>query len=139
MATIEITTDNFNQTLTDNPIILLDFWAAWCGPCRGFAPVFEAASEENPDIVFGKIDTEAQQELAGLFAISSIPTLVAFREGVVVFSQAGALAKPQLDQLIDGVKGLDMDEVRAEIDRREAAEKAADDGTDGPDANGAQV
>lgn len=92
MSTIEITQDNFESTINDNEIILLDFWADWCGPCKQFAPVFEQAAEANPDIVFGKIDTEAQQQLAGLFAISSIPTLVAFRQGIVVFAQPGALA-----------------------------------------------
>ncbi|MGO2810685.1 MAG: thioredoxin family protein, partial [Brevibacterium aurantiacum] len=87
MSTIEITKDNFESTITDSSILLLDFWADWCGPCKQFAPVYEEASEQNSDVVFGKVDTEAQQELAGLFAISSIPTLVAFREGIVVFAQ----------------------------------------------------
>ncbi|MGO1312611.1 MAG: thioredoxin family protein, partial [Brevibacterium aurantiacum] len=89
MSTIEITKDNFESTITDSSILLLDFWADWCGPCKQFAPVYEEASEQNSDVVFGKVDTEAQQELAGLFAISSIPTLVAFREGIVVFAQPG--------------------------------------------------
>ena len=97
MSTIEITQDNFESTINDNEIILLDFWADWCGPCKQFAPVFEQAAEANPDIVFGKIDTEAQQQLAGLFSITSIPTLVAFRQGIVVFAQPGALAAPQLE------------------------------------------
>ncbi|AMT92472.1 thiol reductase thioredoxin [Brevibacterium linens] len=131
MSTIEITQDNFESTINDNEIILLDFWADWCGPCKQFAPVFEQAAEANPDIVFGKIDTEAQQQLAGLFAISSIPTLVAFRQGIVVFAQPGALAAPQLEQVITAVKGLDMDEVRAELAKQEAAAAADADGADG--------
>ena len=131
MSTIEITQDNFESTINDNEIILLDFWADWCGPCKQFAPVFEQAAEANPDIVFGKIDTEAQQQLAGLFAISSIPTLVAFRQGFVVFAQPGALAAPQLEQVITAVKGLDMDEVRAELAKQEAAAAADADGADG--------
>ena len=131
MSTIEITQDNFESTINDNEIILLDFWADWCGPCKQFAPVFEQAAEANPDIVFGKIDTEAQQQLAGLFAISSIPTLVAFRQGIVVFAQPGALAAPQLEQVITAVKGLDMDEVRSELAKQEAAAAADADGADG--------
>lgn len=136
MSTIEITQDNFESTINDNEIILLDFLADWCGPCKQFAPVFEQAAEANPDIVFGKIDTEAQQQLAGLFAISSIPTLVAFRQGIVVFAQPGALAAPQLEQVITAVKGLDMDEVRAELAKQEAAAAAETDGAEGaaPDA-----
>lgn len=136
MSTIEITQDNFESTINDNEIILLDFWADWCGPCKQFAPVFEQAAEANPDIVFGKIDTEAQQQLAGLFSITSIPTLVAFRQGIVVFAQPGALAAPQLEQVITAVKGLDMDEVRAELAKQEAAAAAETDGAEGaaPDA-----
>ncbi|PCC54168.1 thioredoxin family protein [Brevibacterium aurantiacum] len=126
MSTIEITKDNFESTITDSSILLLDFWADWCGPCKQFAPVYEEASEQNSDVVFGKVDTEAQQELAGLFAISSIPTLVAFREGIVVFAQPGALAAPQLEQVITAVKDLDMDEVRAELAKQEAGVEAAE-------------
>lgn len=129
MSTIEITKDNFESTITDSSILLLDFWADWCGPCKQFAPVYEEASEQYSDVVFGKVDTEAQQELAGLFAISSIPTLVAFREGIVVFAQPGALAAPQLEQVITAVKELDMNEVREELAKQEAGvedEEASD-------------
>ncbi|TSI15398.1 co-chaperone YbbN [Brevibacterium aurantiacum] len=126
MSTIEITKDNFESTITDSSILLLDFWADWCGPCKQFAPVYEEASEQYPDVVFGKVDTEAQQELAGLFAISSIPTLVAFREGIVVFAQPGALAAPQLEQVITAVKELDMNEVREELAKQEAGVEAAE-------------
>ncbi|APZ35490.1 thioredoxin [Microbacterium aurum] len=115
MATREITLEGFAEVVEQNDIVLLDFWAAWCGPCRMFAPVFEKASEQHADIVFGKIDTEDQRELAAAFHISSIPTLMVFREGVVVFSQPGALGAQQLDQLITGVRGLDMDAVHADV------------------------
>lgn len=120
MATREITIEGFAEVVEQNDIVFLDFWAAWCGPCRMFAPVFEKASEQHADIVFGKIDTENQRELAAAFHISSIPTLMVFREGVLVFSQPGALGAPQLDQLIAGVRGLDMDAVRAEVAAQQA-------------------
>lgn len=115
MTTREITLSNFDDTIKEGGIVLLDFWAAWCGPCRMFAPVFEKAAETHTDIVFGKIDTEAQQELAGGFGIRSIPTLMAFRDGIMVFNQAGALPAQQLEQLIEAVEGLDMDQVRKEV------------------------
>ncbi|MCH5645577.1 MULTISPECIES: thioredoxin [unclassified Gordonia (in: high G+C Gram-positive bacteria)] len=115
MTTREITIDNLQQTIDGGGIVLLDFWAGWCGPCRMFAPVFEKAAEANTDIVFGKIDTEAEQQLAAGFGIRSIPTLMAFREGVMVFNQPGALPAAQLDELIAAVRGLDMEQVHAEV------------------------
>jgi thioredoxin 1 len=115
MATVDITQDTLGQTIAENDIVLLDWWAEWCGPCKQFAPTYEAASEKHEDIVFGKVDTEDQQMLAASAQISSIPTLMAFREGILVFSQPGALPASALDQVIDAVKGLDMEEVRAEV------------------------
>ncbi|MEX5255583.1 thioredoxin [Kocuria arenosa] len=115
MATVDITQDTLGQTIAENDIVLLDWWAEWCGPCKQFAPTYEAASEKHKDIVFGKVDTEEQQMLAASAQISSIPTLMAFREGILVFSQPGALPASALDQVIDAVKGLDMEEVRAEV------------------------
>jgi len=120
MATTDVTASTLEQTITDNDIVLIDFWAEWCGPCKRFAPIYEKASEENTDIVFAKVDTEAEQELAAQAGITAIPTLMAFREGVLVFSQAGALPGPQLEKLIEQVKGLDMDEVRTKVAEAQA-------------------
>ncbi|RZU53557.1 thioredoxin [Krasilnikovia cinnamomea] len=124
MASLTLTRDSFEQTVTDNPIVLVDFWAGWCGPCRSFAPVFERASEQHPDIVFGKVDTEAEQALAVAARITSIPTLMVFRDGVLVFSQPGALPAAALEQVIRGVRDLDMTEVRAALAERTAATPA---------------
>lgn len=120
MATIELTKDNFAETIRQPGTVLVDFWAAWCGPCRAFAPVFEDASEEHPDLTFGKVDTEDQVELAQAFQISSIPTLMVVRDGIVVFSQPGALPPRALDELIGQVRDLDMDKVRADIEAENA-------------------
>jgi thioredoxin len=119
MATIELTGANFESTVTANDIVLVDFWAEWCGPCRQFAPVFEQASEQHPDIVFGKVDTETERGLAMAAQITSIPTLMAFKQGTLVFSQPGALPGPVLQQLIDGVCDLDLDQAAADA-RQEA-------------------
>jgi thioredoxin 1 len=115
MATVNVTEESFARTIAEHPIVFIDFWAAWCGPCRTFGPVFEKVSAQHPDIVFAKIDTEAEQGLATAAGISSIPTLMAIRDGIVVFSQAGALAEPNLANLVQAVRDVDMDTLRASL------------------------
>ena len=123
MATVELTKDNFEQTVNGNPIVIVDFWAPWCGPCRGFAPVFEKASESHPDVVFAKVNSDEQQELAGAFNIRSIPTLMVFRENVILFQQVGALPGQALEQVLTQAKSLDMAKVHEEIASQERAAK----------------
>ncbi|WP_341251609.1 thioredoxin [Euzebya pacifica] len=120
MSTVTLTADSFQDTVTDNDIVMVDFWAEWCGPCKSFAPVYEATSDSNPDIVFGKVDTEAEQALAGAAGIQSIPTLMVFREGVMVFRQSGALPQQAMDQLISQVRELDMEDVHRQVAEAEA-------------------
>ena len=124
MATVELTIENFESVIGGADLALVDFWAAWCGPCRTFGPIFEQASEEHPDAVFGKVDTEAQQALAGSFGISSIPTLMIIRDNVVLYAQPGALPAAALEELITKATELDMDEVRTSIAEREGATQA---------------
>jgi thioredoxin 1 len=124
MATTELTGSTIGPTIKDNGIVLIDFWAEWCGPCKRFGPVFEASSEEHPDIVHAKVDTEAEQELAAELQIFSIPTLMGFRDGILVFNQAGALPAPALAQVVDAIQALDMDEVRATIAAKESTPTA---------------
>jgi thioredoxin 1 len=120
MPTLEIGATNLDQTVQDNDIVLLDFWASWCGPCRQFAPVYEAASQKHDDVVFGSVNTEEEQQLSAAAGTTSIPTLMAFREGVLVFSQPGALPAPALEELITAVKGLDMEEVHRQVAAQQA-------------------
>jgi thioredoxin 1 len=128
MATVELTKDNFEEVVTKNDLVVVDFWAPWCGPCKGFAPVFEAASEKHPDVVFAKVNTDVEQEIAGEFGIRSIPTIMLFRENVVLFSQAGAIPAEGLESIVSQAQALDMKKVHEEIaadERREATAAAA--------------
>jgi len=125
MPTIDLTKEDFEKAVTSDGITLVDFWAAWCGPCRSFAPVYEEASSQHPDVTFGKVDTEAEQELAQAANIRSIPTLMAFRDGILVFAQPGALPAPALEEVITAVKGLDMAEVRAQVEKAQAEAQAS--------------
>ncbi|MGZ5105909.1 MAG: thioredoxin [Usitatibacter sp.] len=126
MAVVELTKDNFEQVITSNPTVIVDYWAPWCGPCRGFAPVFERVAEQNPDAVFAKVNTDEEQEIAAHFQIRSIPTLMVFRDQIIVFSQPGALPQGALEQVVTKAKELDMNEVRAQIGKQEAAPGASE-------------
>ncbi len=126
MATVELTKENFEDVVSRNDMVIIDFWASWCGPCKAFAPAFEAASEKYPDIVFGKVNTEEQQDLAGHFQIRSIPNVMLFREKVVLFSQPGAMPAAGIDSVIEQAKALDMAKVRQEIAEEEAQRKSSE-------------
>jgi thioredoxin 1 len=119
MAVVELTKENFEQVVTSNPTVIVDYWAPWCGPCRGFAPVFEKVAEANPDVVFAKVNTEDEQEIAQHFQIRSIPTLMIFREQIIVFSQPGALPLGALEQVVARAKAIDMDEVRGQLEKQD--------------------
>src|SRR4030088_734188 len=122
MAVVELTKENFEQVVTSNPTVIVDYWAPWCGPCRGFAPIFERVAEANPDVVFAKVNTDEEQEIGSHFQIRSIPTLMVFRDQIIVFSQPGALPQNALEQVVGKAKSLDMDEVRKQIAQQEHSE-----------------
>ena len=125
MAVVELTKENFEKVITSNATVVVDYWAPWCGPCRGFAPVYERVAEANPDVVFAKVDTDAEQEIASNFQIRSIPTLMVFRDQIIVFSQPGALPQNALEQVVAKAKELDMDQVRQQISQQETAQPGA--------------
>ena len=125
MPVVELTKENFENVITSNATVIVDYWAPWCGPCRGFAPVFERVAEANPDVVFAKVDTDAEQEIAAHFQIRSIPTLMVFRDQIIVFSQPGALPQNALEQVVAKAKELDMDEVRQQIGKQDTAQQSA--------------
>ena len=125
MAVMELTKENFEQVITSNATVIVDYWAPWCGPCRGFAPVFEKVSESHPDVVFAKVNTEVEQEIAAHFQIRSIPTLMIFRDNIIIFSQPGALPEGALEQVIGKAKALDMDDVRKQVAEQQAAQPQA--------------
>jgi thioredoxin 1 len=122
MATVDLSTETFDETVSQDGIVLVDFWAEWCGPCKRFAPIFETSSEAKPEVVHAKVDTEAHQELGARFGVTAIPTLMAFRDGIMVFNQAGAMPGPALQQLVEAVEALDMDEVRQKIAEHESSD-----------------
>jgi len=124
VATIDLTNENFENTVNDNPMVIVDFWAPWCGPCRGFAPLYEQASDAHPDVVFAKVNTDEQQELAGTFGIRSIPTLMVFREKLILFQQAGALPGSALEQVISQAKALDMAKVHEDVKKQGSKDPA---------------
>ena len=125
MAVVELTKDNFEQVVTSNSTVVVDYWAPWCGPCRGFAPVFEKVAEANPDVVFAKVNTDEEQEIAAHFQIRSIPTLMVFRETIIVFSQPGAMPQGAFEQVVSKAKELDMDEVRKQLESQDSAGEGA--------------
>ena len=129
MAVVELTKQNFEQIVTSNPTVVVDYWAPWCGPCRGFAPVFERVAEQNPDVVFAKVNTDDEHEIATHFQIRSIPTLMVFRDQIIVFSQPGALPQGALEQVVEKAKALDMDEVRQQIRQKESASQGTQEST----------